>query len=168
MEKVWHSVFYNDLQVDPETRSVLLTECPGNPAYNREQTIRSMFEQFNVAAAYITSSSQLSLLSHGTLTGMVVDLGLDCGFVTPVKKFNIISDGCKRLDMAGDAITTCLQRLLNEERHYEMHDRKKITDVKESLCFVAQDFDAEMKEYENKTIDKDYESPIGQKFQLGS
>ena len=37
MEKIWHYTFYNQLQVEPQERRVLLTEPLNNPKPNREK-----------------------------------------------------------------------------------------------------------------------------------
>ena len=89
MEKIWHHTFYNELRIQPEEHSVLLTEAPLNPKMNREKITQIMFETFNVPAMHLKMQALLSLYTSGSLTGVVLDAGYGASHTVP------FYEGCK-------------------------------------------------------------------------
>merc|ERR1719382_1482811 len=91
MEKIWHHTFVNELRVQPEEHSVLLTEAPMNPKQNREKMTTIMFETFSVPAMYVGIQAVLSIYA---------------GYALP--------HAIGRLDLAGRDLTQYLQKILME------------------------------------------------------
>ena len=83
MEKIWHHTFYNELRIQPEEHSVLLTEAPLNPKVNRQKITQIMFERFNVPAMHLKIQAALSLYTSGSLTGLVLDAGYGASHSVP-------------------------------------------------------------------------------------
>ncbi|XP_037080610.1 actin-85C-like [Pollicipes pollicipes] len=161
MEMIWEHMINQDLKIPPEEHPFLLTEAPLNPLKNQEKMMQIFFEKFNTPAFYVGVQAVLSLYASGRTTGVVIDTGDGVSHTVPIYEGFCMPHGIMRLNLAGRDITDYFCRLMTEQgTSLTTTAEKEIArDIKEKLCYVAVDFDAEMGSKESV----EYELPDGNK-----
>ncbi|NXL47272.1 ACT protein, partial [Podilymbus podiceps] len=134
LEELWHRVFYRELGVCPEEVAVLVTDAPLSPPANREKVAELLFEGFGVPAMLVLPRSLLATYSYGRTSGVVVGSGAGTSYVAGVQDGYALPHTTFRLDVAGDALTLYLGRLLGSRGIHLGDDSLRC--LKETCCCV--------------------------------
>mmetsp|Transcript_39244 Transcript_39244/g.108094 ORF Transcript_39244/g.108094 Transcript_39244/m.108094 type:complete len:391 (+) Transcript_39244:47-1219(+) len=168
--KIWHHTYFNELRIKPDEHPVILTEAPLTPRSFRERMLEVFFETFEVPSVCVQIPAVLSLFASGRTTGIVIDCGESGAHVAPVYEGHSIPHAIMRLDIAGRDLTENMASLLNRERGGSSALSLDVAnDIKETLCYVAADYDAELRNASDDTsIDRTYTLEDGGVVTLGN
>jgi actin len=138
------------LNVAPEEHNIMLTESPNNTKKYREEMAKLMFEIFNVPGLYIANSAVLPLLSAGKFNGIVIDSGGDFTHFVPIYDCFGMPHAYIQENYAGRDLTLYMEELLSEVgyRFSTPSEKRFVESIKEKACYVALDFDEDLKSVE--------------------
>ena len=107
------------------------------------------------------------MYSTGTTTGIVTDSGDGVSHIVPIYEGFGISHAISRINMAGRELTSYMTKLMTGRGHHftTSAEREIVRDMKEKLCYVAEDFDAE-KRKDPSVFETNYTLPDGRIVQL--
>jgi actin-related protein len=106
-----------------------------------------MFETFEVPAYYLSIQAELSLYSSGRTTGLVLDAGDGVTCTVPIYEGRALPHAIERNNLAGRDLTEYMRKLLNEvglNFSKSVAEAETVRDIKEKLCYVALDYEAEV------------------------
>lgn len=171
MTRVWKHTFESELKIRPSEHPVLLTDQPLNPRVNREKMVQIMFEEFDVPAVMLVHAPVLALHATGRRVGLIVDCGEGQTRCSPVVHGYIDPHTVVRSDLGGRDLTDYLMKILTERGYgfTTTAEREVVRGIKEKLCYVATDFEAELvRAAETAEVEADYELPEGQAITIGN
>ncbi|KAJ5075589.1 actin [Anaeramoeba ignava] len=169
MEKIWHHSFYNELCVAPEEHPILLTNPPFTSLRQKEKYIQIMFETFNTPATYIALDLVLALMASGRTTGTVLSSGEGITTCISIYEGFFSKNSIFRTNLSGRILTEFLTEILCDSSSYfpTTAEREIVRDIKEKTCYVALDFEKELKiSRESCSLHLSYELPNSKTIQL--
>ncbi|KAJ7316654.1 hypothetical protein JRQ81_002816 [Phrynocephalus forsythii] len=168
LEMLWHHVFYTELSVCPEELAVLVTDAPMSPTTNREKMAELLFENFEVPAMFVVHQSLLSVYSYGRTGGLVIGSGYGTSYTAPVHDGYVMPDATYRLDIAGNALTKYLAKLMGESGNpFHKEEMEVVCQIKEKCGYIAEEYESELNADEKKYL-IEYTLPDRQVISIGS
>ncbi|TPP67450.1 Alpha-centractin [Fasciola gigantica] len=171
LTRLWDYIFKRELCVDIATRPILITETMFNPLQHKETIASILFEHFNVPAMYVAYQPILALYASARTTGIVVDCGEGSTCITPIYDTYYVKNAACRHNVAGNAVTEYLKRLLPDIgcRLFTSAEHQIVRDMKEKLCYVAANYQTETKNAPNNYhLPVSYQLPDGQNVILAT
>ena len=128
-----------------------------------------MFETFRCPAMYIAIQATLSLHAYGLVTGVTVDCGADMTQIVSIIDGYTIANGTSCLPIGGRDLTLYLVKLLahNGITFPGKNCRQHVTNIKETFCYVAEEFGKELVRAKKSGSRRTYTLPDNHKVTIG-
>ncbi|MHA1793610.1 MAG: hypothetical protein ACTSVI_13275 [Promethearchaeota archaeon] len=168
--EVLNHVFYNVLRIDSRQFPVIYSEPILNPPNLREHLAKVFFETYQVPAVVIFPSAVMALVNAGRSTGLVVEIGEGMAYIVPIHDGEVITYAVNRLPLGGVDVNENLKNFLMQEGHHLTFSAQKeiLRDIKEKLCYVAEDINQESQNAYKINISRPYTLPDGSTIQIGN
>jgi len=153
-------------QIEPDETRLVVTEAPFTPTSLSTFSTQVIFEEFGFAACaklpaailsgyHYTSAQppqqreqqqqQQSLLRGDKINcTLVIDSGFSFTHVVPLYQNKAQRAGIRRVNVGGKLLTNFLKETVSYRQWNMMDEFQLMNDAKEALCYVSQDFVAEM------------------------
>lgn len=173
MNDIWEKMFTNMLGCEASGNNIFVNEKSYNHIINRERIVSNLFEKFDAARVCMSISPVLSLYAVGKFTGIVVDIGEGSTTVSAVIDAKMYSNYPNKFQaLAGKEMTDYLCKLLYGHDCSTLSEREHIMRIKEKVCYVAYDYEAELKHAISDPASVshllDYTLPDGSLINIGS
>lgn len=185
--EIWDYLFTRKFKDNsPKDTDLILTEPYFNFRPIQNNTDEVLFEEYGFNSVLRTNTGYLSSINHKfsntktdeltdlstsddtfPLACLVVDSGFSFTHVSPYvhsAKYGYLKfkSAVRRIDIGGKALTNHLKEIISYRQMNVMDETYVINQCKEDICFVAQDFEAKLRECEqhrHSKIARDYILP---------
>lgn len=167
-EKLLQYTLHNQLNVESEGFTILLTEAPLNKKSDREKTLQMVFETTDAHGFCLVNHSVLSMYASGKTTGVNFHSKDGISQAVPIYEGCVYPMSINSIDFAGKILTKNLMESLCEKGYSFKGEQDEliVKDIKEKLCYVALNYDKECQE-NFETIEKIYQLPDGNVLNIG-
>ena len=166
MEKIYHNILYEELQIDTTEYAIIHTETALLSSEERMRIIECIIETLQPLGFYLVPKATSTMYASGRTTASVFQSGHSVSTCTPIYEGYCLPNlTCRDKVVAGEEITNLLAKLLAEkDPSLAGLDYDIVNDIKEKVCRVALDYEAEVK----KDTTVKYTLPDGKEIEIGN
>ena len=138
IEKLFKHIFTNEVQINPERKSVIVTTPLNAPLSQKDTIAQVLFEKFKISSLYMSTPTSLGLYLSSKFSGVVVDCGESFTQVSSIFDMNVIPQASNISPVAGNQLNTTLQKTLKDVAYQfaGVNGRDAVRDFKEKHCIV--------------------------------
>ncbi|XP_037814811.1 actin-related protein 6 [Lucilia sericata] len=156
---VWDHLFSQEGSgITLEDRNILVTEPQLNFASIQEAMIEILFEEYHCSGVHKSTTAELAAYNYcaeseetamQNLNCIVVDVGYSFTHIVPFIRGKRVTKGIRRVEVGGKVLTNHLKELISYRHLNVMDESYVVNQIKEDICYVAQDFNEDMKVHTN-------------------
>ncbi|WBW75034.1 actin-like protein Arp6 [Schizosaccharomyces osmophilus] len=134
--------------------SLILTQPPFTMPSIELNTIQLVFEEFGFDAYFACTPAELISWDHECFTKgdeasykdahgeciLVIDSGYSFTHIIPVIDSQVQENAVRRIDVGGRFLTNFLKEVISYRKYNMMEETYLMNEIKESVCFVSQNF----------------------------
>lgn len=155
IEKLFTHIFENELHVDSEKRSIVLSEPVENTRETRSCFAEVLFETFHIPSIFMGSSPSLALYSSCETSGVVLDVGDSFAQVSSIYEWTQMPQALIRNNLGGLTVSKFFQKSLKDTSYHftSANGINFAKELKEKIGFVALDYKETMSNESNTLVD---------------
>lgn len=148
------STIYTRMQIKPSTQPVIVvlplshsddTESARASRKQYKETLYSVLFDMNVPAVCAVDQAVLSLYASKRISGIVVHIGFNTTSVVPIFQGRVMYEiGVETVGQGALKLTGFLKELM-QRRNISCESLYTVRTIKEKLCYVAADYEAELR-----------------------
>ncbi|KAJ0988169.1 hypothetical protein J5N97_006525 [Dioscorea zingiberensis] len=148
------STIYSRMQVRPSSQPIIVsipichsddTESARASRKQLRETIYSVLFDMNVPAVCAVDQAILALYAARRTSGIVVNIGFHVTSIVPILRGKVMHEvGVEIVGQGALKLTGFLRELL-QQRNIKFESLYTVRTIKEKLCYVAADYDAELR-----------------------
>ena len=129
-----------------------------NPKKNREKLAQIMFETFQVPGLSFGIQALLPIYAAGKFTAFIINSGEGITQFAAIYDIYVLSHSTAKINLSGGDVTNYMFKFLKDNRkNFSIEEKEIAREIKEKACYVALDFEEELKSIKPF----DYELPDG-------
>ena len=129
-----------------------------------------MFEKYGVPSLCIATQPLLTLYASKRSSGVVLECGDGVCYVVPVHNGRVLPHAVQRWNLAGADLTDYLRKIVTERVSSFVGNRdiELFRHMKHTLCYVATDYELEMRKAADSDVERKYEVADGTEITIES
>ena len=148
---IWSKLFIDSTgEKNMKGYSLTLSNPIVSPTRSKEKLLEILFEYYGFSSVCIMSGPQAASFTIDSPVQLIVESGNACRYVVPILRNNVMTDGVKRLDIGGKLLTKILTQYICTKQVRLNDYYHTVENIKESMCYVSQDFKQDMRSKDNR------------------
>mmetsp|Transcript_897 Transcript_897/g.1558 ORF Transcript_897/g.1558 Transcript_897/m.1558 type:complete len:478 (+) Transcript_897:139-1572(+) len=153
---IWHRMLVTNMNVNPADCHLVLTVPPFCPEEIQQDINEVLFEELEFSSALCRPAAWFSSYNYSQGGGgedatdlykecnIVVDSGFSFSHAIPFVNGVVRGRAAKRVNVGGKLLTNYLKEIISYRQWNFMDEFLLVNQVKDTLCYVSQDFSADL------------------------